>query len=412
MIVVEFFSSSQIENMISTIANKPELVIFVGDYAIMKKYDDIFKKFLCSIGNSVTEIKYINTNIHVLSEIVKTLEKIVLQYPKCHFDLTGGDTLAVTAVGIIYERYKEKGVELHQYNIRTGKVYDCDLNGITAEADIPNITVEQNIILHGGSIVSEAERPDGTHHWDFNNDFLKDINNMWEICKSDCGLWNVQISMLDAMSEFDMSVEDELKLTVNVKVFKEFYNRKGYAVNLKGIFYKLEKAGIISEFSNENCFQFRFKNEQVKRCLTKAGTILELITLLYAREIKNKKGTPFYTDSATGVFIDWDGVIHTEKEVADTENEIDVILMHGSVPIFISCKNGSVDEDELYKLNTVAARFGGIYAKKVLVGTTLGKGNISRMYFNKRADDMDIKIIEKVHLMSHKKFVQELKAIV
>lgn len=45
------------------------------------------------------------------------------------FDLTGGDELAMAAIGIVYDRHKDKGIKLHQYNIRTGVVYDCDMDG-------------------------------------------------------------------------------------------------------------------------------------------------------------------------------------------------------------------------------------------------------------------------------------------
>ena len=34
--------------------------------------------------------------------------------------MTGGDELAMAAIGIVYERHKDKGIKLHQYNIRTG----------------------------------------------------------------------------------------------------------------------------------------------------------------------------------------------------------------------------------------------------------------------------------------------------
>ncbi|MBQ3004644.1 MAG: hypothetical protein IJD88_01815 [Clostridia bacterium] len=68
----------------------------------------------------------------------------------------------------------------------------------------------------------------------------------------------------------------------------------------------------------------------------------------------------------TGVVIDWDGKLHDEntEKVLDTENEIDVLMMHGVIPVFVSCKSSSVDSNELYKLNTIAEKFGGPYAKK------------------------------------------------
>jgi len=67
-----------------------------------------------------------------------------------------------------------------------------------------------------------------------------------------------------------------------------------------------------------------------------------------------------------GVHIDWDGKLH-EGQGEDVLNEIDVLSLCGNVPVFISCKGGSVDQMALYELDTVASRFGGKYAKKMLV---------------------------------------------
>ena len=68
---------------------------------------------------------------------------------------------------------------------------------------------------------------------------------------------------------------------------------------------------------------------------------------------------------------DWDGRDLEHPGNVQTTNELDVILTVGMVPVFISCKNGGIDSDELYKLETVSEEFGGKYAKKVLVATDL-----------------------------------------
>ncbi len=192
---------------------------------------------------------------------------------------------------------------------------------------------------------------------------------MWEICKRNPNTWNYQI---------------------NAKLFGD-----------------LEKYKIIFRLESENdCFRFAFKNRQIKHCLSKAGTILELKTYLIAREITKADGDFLYNDVQTGVFIDWDGIVHKQNEiVVDTENEIDLILMRGLVPVFISCKNGAVGEEELYKLNTVANRFGGIY-----IATTLDKSEKRMQYFQQRAEDMGIHIIKEVHEMTDDVFAKALRA--
>lgn len=129
-----------------------------------------YEKFLVSVGNDTTQIDYCSVIPHDLGNIVTALEKIVMDYPDCHFDLTGGDELAMVAIGIVYERHKDKGIKLHQYNIRTGVVYDCDMDGRVFSSEIPSLTVEQNIILHGGSIVTDAQRAGCTYPWVLDED--------------------------------------------------------------------------------------------------------------------------------------------------------------------------------------------------------------------------------------------------
>ena len=71
-----------------------------------------------------------------------------------------------------------------------------------------------------------------------------------------------------------------------------------------------------------------------------------------------------------------------------------------------------MDENELYKLNTVAERFGGPYARKVLVASYFGKSSEEgHKYFVQRAKDMKIQLIENVHELSEEEFAKKIKNI-
>ena len=412
MVIIEFFSRTPIENMISTLVNAPERVAFVGEYKVMKKYEDTFYRFMDAVGRNETVLEFRDVPVHELHEIVRVVEEIVRDYPGCCFDMTGGDSLSMAAMGIVYERYRETGLELHQYNIRTGEVYDCDLNGSTVSAGIPDMTVEQNIILHGGSLVTDPDRQYTMYPWDFSDGFADDVEEMWEICRKDCGQWNFQVTMLGDMLSYNTS-DDPLELCLDAEAFRTDYEALGYYVTFRKVFPELQKAGFISDLQTEGEeFFLRFRDEQVKECLTKAGTLLELYTFLSAWDVSAKNGEPFFHDARTGVVIDWDGDLHgPDEEAVDTENEIDVLLMHGAVPVFISCKNGSVNEEELYKLNTVAERFGGKYAKKALVVTNYGRSRSNLRYLYDRAAELKIRIIDDVQDMTAAEFRRKLRAL-
>ena len=153
-----------------------------------------------------------------------------------------------------------------------------------------------------------------------------------------------------------------------------------------------------------------YKNPQIKRCLTKAGQALEMKIYMTAMTATDENDEWIYSDVENGVVIDWDG--ETESQSGhDTVNEVDVMLMHGTVPVFISCKNGYVDAEELYKLETVAERFGGKYAKRVLVATSIDALGDAGECLRQRAKDMNIRIIEGVQDMDDGELLKRVRTL-
>ena len=406
MVIIEFFAEAAIDNMIAALANRPETVVFVGDLKAMKKQETRFRRFLEAVGNTQTRILFRGVKSHDFNEIVQVLEQLVREYPGCHIDITGGEDMALTAVGTVYERHRDSGIQLHQYNVRTGKVYDCDLDGITPSGDIPPLTVAQSIILHGGSVISKNPGDRGP---DADAGSFEDILSLWDICKTDCPQWNSQLAILNNLRQYRVETGDPLEECIPVAALQ---NAAG-EIHLGTVVDKLANARLLRLSLGENLLCIRYKNDLVKYCLEKSGTILELYTCAVARSIRLKNGQICYQDALSGVFIDWDGVPHDSlSQEVDTENEIDVILIRGVVPVFISCKNGVVEETELYKLCAVADRFGGRYVRKALVATTLGnKSERSRQHFQQRAEDMGVTLISGVHEMSSEEFAKALRLL-
>ena len=152
-----------------------------------------------------------------------------------------------------------------------------------------------------------------------------------------------------------------------------------------------------------------FKDDQIKKCLTKAGALLEMKVFRMLRHTQDKDGSLVYNDVMQGVFIDWDN--WSKEPKSDTANEVDVLAMKGMVPVFISCKNGLVKADELYKLQSVAERFGSGYAKKILIATSLDDRLPGTAHFRQRAADMKIRIIDDLHQLSDAQIQETLKKI-
>ncbi|MBQ7968401.1 MAG: DUF1887 family protein [Clostridia bacterium] len=413
MTAIEFFDRSPIDNVVSLITIKPDKIIFIGETSVMEKTGRIYESFIESRELN-TKVEYLPIIKNNLNNIVAVLSDIVEKEDECVFDLTGGEDLVLVAMGIVSQKYKDKNIQMQRLNVNNGVVTDCDCDGKPEILGKPTLTVKENITLHGGKVRYKKNNDDKTFDWDMSEDFVEDLNTMWEMCRDNPGLWNTRLNVL---GEADLMGENSKRLKVEYDRFelREEMKRKGDKYISLGNFLKLlvQKNLIYSLVDNGKSVSFTYKNEQVKKCLIKSGTVLELKVLEVANRLKNKKGENYYSDSMNGVYIDWDGKFHEREDVEkDTENEIDVVLMKGLVPLFISCKNGSIDDDELYKLETITNRFGGVYAKKVLIATYLGKKQKNIDYFRQRAKDMKIDLIEGVHLFSEEQLEKTIKNII
>ena len=290
------------------------------------------------------------------------------------------------AAGIVYGRHPERGIQLHRYDLKSGRVFDYDQDGFVPLGDAPRLTVEELALLSGGTIVTEDQKKDGTVQWNLQEkDFLSDLTAMWDICRSNPALWNVQTTALGLMQKLPRIAGDGLSVTVSAEQFDDAMRREGLRISLGGIYPALKEAGLLTISHSGDTMTVAFKSKQVMDCLTKAGSVLELMTFWAVRE------TGRFGDVMTGVYLDWDGKL---REGPDVENEIDVLAMEGMQPVFISCKNGAVNADELYKLHTVATRFGGPEARKFLVLTGIRKmPEENRRALMDRAQAMQITVL-------------------
>ncbi len=398
MTYIEFFGRESIENISTCLTGAPERVVFIGqNRRLMEKQAMRYRMVLLGRGQ---DVEFICREVpkNDLRAIIDALAGLVETFGACSFDLTGGDELYLVATGIIYDRYREVGIQLHRFSIRENRVIDCDEQGcVLTERLIPEFTVEENIRIYGGDIIYENEKAGGTHVWKFSEELFRDVSAIWDVCRKDVKAWNRVTSILAIASSLNTEHRDPLTITAPIKALLTELKKAGLKnESWEWGFKALHRAGVLTAYSaDEKEFSFTAKNAEIKHCLTKAGQILELAVWAAASAAgrDTEDGKPVYNDVMTGVFIDWDGNLSKRSNAVDTENEIDVLMMRGLVPVFVSCKNGNVNTEELYKLNTVAEQFGGKYAKKVLVATALGETGFAA-YFRQRALDMGIRLIE------------------
>jgi len=415
MTYVELFDKTSIENICAILTNVPNRVVLVGNNK--KKIERCIKHYKKVFSKRGYNIEFVSKAVSKwdIEQVVQVLTEILNTYEDCEFGVTGGDEIALVALGILYERNRDKNIQIHRIGINNNRIYDCDKDGNTIEKDIPSISVEENVRIYGGDVMYGDVTEEETYQWSLTPEFCKDIETMWSICSVSVTKWNIQSRVFETIGEVGDTSADGLTVIATKEAIRKYYqkNKVGkYSVNYR-IINGLRDMGngkLITFFEDSPTeVKISYKDLQVKKCLTKAGLALEMIIYLTAKKLKDESGKNIYDDVVNGVKIDWDGIIHEEMGgTHDTTNEIDVLLTHGMVPIFISCKNGKVSVEELYKLNTVAERFGGKYSKKVLVATNLPGEESENTYFKLRANDMKIKILDEVQNMTLNQLAKEL----
>ncbi len=410
MTIVEFYDKVAVENMASTLLCSPDKVIYVGDNEKrMLKSIEIYKS-ISAERNLNIEFEYRKISRNNLHNCISVLSEIVENNENCVFDIEGGEELYLVALGAIFEKYGER-IQIHRFNIHTDSLIDCDADGNVCTTSPASLSVDENIRIYGGRIIGSDEVEGGMFNWDFSEDFAKDIELMWMLCTENTGRWNSQISCISKLCA-ESRQETELAFDASMEIITTLMkNNNSYVDQFLSLLRSLETYGLIENLLyNDNVVSFMFKNEQVKRCLTNAGRLLEVFVAVNALKATDQKGNLLYNDVRTGVYIDWDCVVAPEFST-DVANEIDVMVMKGLIPVFVSCKNGQFDVNELYKLFVVAERFGGKYARKVIVASESIEDSAKGRYLKARAEDMGIRFIDDIDKMPQSEIEKEFRSL-
>lgn len=386
MTVVECFEQEPIVNIATCLSLRPNKLIFIGEAEALRLHIERYRSFF-EKRSLPTEVIPREVQQNTLQSVVEALEEIIKEGDEVVIDLAGGDSVAIAAAGAIYERYKDEyPISLQRVEPLTGSIQDCDGDGEVEWDRAPLISVKELIELYGGKIAPSDQIEDQAS--------LADIRPIWELSIRNMEHWNQMVAIFNRFEKHSGAKSYHLRIHLHFPSLQQ--NLPHYSQEkplFDQLLHQLLAEGIIQmEHQDHHSLTYVYRSPFARRCLHSPGNTLEYKTLMEARELRYY-GRPLFTDSRRGVSIDWDGIIHpvVPGGPKDTKNEIDVVLMRGMTPIFISCKNGTIKDSELYKLHTVADRFGGKYAKKILIASDYApESHDSKLSFQQRAADMGI----------------------
>ncbi len=385
MTIAELFSTEVSENVLAALCLQPERLIFLGSRSVMTDGRIAAVRTFFRGRRTAPKLVFLRVGDRDYAGAGSAIRDILAKYPDCRFEMTGGSDLLLAALGTVAAARQltmfELDVRQQSLMLLRGRADDLKpglfrpLRGVAAG---------EYVRLWGGELTESSY----TMAARLPEPLDRDVADMWQVYVQAPQIWTKQCAILSTLCARSRSGGLTVSAPMTEKCARSHIDR-------------LLKAKLISGYSEKGSIvTLTFRDHHVKRTLTRAGDLLELQVFLSAR------GEPgFFTDAVMGAKISWNG----GEERGGTMNEIDGLLMHGAVPVFVSCKLGSVPKEALYEVDSVAARFGGLYAVKALVCSRLSGAESARKAIRQRARDMGILLIEGVDGLSRGELARKLK---
>lgn len=357
MIQIQFLDKNVVSALVPVYSMKPEYVVFLYDTRVVSENVKREVEEAIKVRIPKTEVQYVRVNMHHMDEIKAELEKLVSTYKnkEIQIDITGG-TEIMTACGLVVS--EEHGLIPTYVDFYSGHIFDV----LTMEklAEIEPVRLEDYLRAIGGKYMSSSR------HTPKEKDFER-ILSMAEIIFANERKWDKFFTHMthgySAHGVMEFSMEENKDDRDCQFILDAFLDRR-YA----------KKTGEDT---------YRFTSAADKEYMTVSGIWLEMYIYIQAKKC--------FDEVYMGVDIDWN-----KRDICvSRDNEIDVVVMKNSQPIFISCKMRPVEKENVYEIYSMAKRLGGNNAKSLIATTAdVRSGKEERNSIYLRMEKMKVGLIE------------------
>ena len=357
MVQIRFLDKNVVSTLVPVYSMKPERVVFLYDTRMVG--ENLRKEVEEAIRSRLpkTTVQYLRVNMLRLEDVKYQLEKIVQTYTvkEVQIDITGGSEI-MTACGVLVA--KEHKLVLTYVDFYSGHMINVETSERICKAE--TVTLEEYLKAIGGKYLSSSR------HTPEEKDFDR-IMDMAAVIFANEKKWDKFFAHIirgfSAAGVMEFSLGENRKSESCQFILQEFMKR-GFAIQL-----------------GED--KYRYASEADKEYMTVSGIWLEMYIYIQAKKC--------FDEVYMGVDIDWN-----KRDICESrDNEIDVVIMKNSQPIFISCKMRPVEKETVYEIYSMARRLGGDYAKSLIATTfNVRKGMDERNGIYLRMAKMKVGLIE------------------
>ncbi|MDD3428689.1 MAG: hypothetical protein PHG02_01620 [Oscillospiraceae bacterium] len=392
--LVEFLDIEPIENILGATIFKPKKLVYVCDHQTSKRQKEILQ-YYTKQKKLTQDVTFYLTDTTNLQAILSTLKKVTTENTNCVFDFTGGTDMVLLAAGIFCERY---GTKAYYTVLPQGKFVNiAGCENLKEAFALPYFEVKDMLAATGASIEGYGHyRPDKK-----DSEMCGDVLKVWEIIRANTAAWGGAVAYLQHVTKAAGFAGRTPHQGLTITARKKIKVKAGLEVTCDvKIMQLLQAAGILTALDTDGEYvSFTYKNYQLAMCMTNHGIWLELYGFITAYKMQ------FFSHVKTSVIINWNAVAGGPL---DTRNEVDILLVRGVTPIFISCKMGVPTPLALTEIKLIARRFGGAHAKAVLMTASNVRKDAVSVY--QRAKEMDIAVVD-ANYMDKSKLEETLRQI-
>ncbi len=402
--LVELYDpNTHIYNALGVLLLRPRRVVFIVPEhasAVYDKYKDAYRRLWESRRAVPEKVEFVETHTSDIMELAAVIDAFADE--DAVLDIEGGTPELYLAAGYVYGT-SPGGFTSIRIDFADGKITEYSRTGDGSETVIHRFTdeerarvslsVEECIRIYGGVLERSTV-----------SDLLARGMTISEIGADTARVWSAMLRR--SRRTWNDLVPDRIHMrgerSLDVYVNGNEYKIRAVS-NLVGDL--VASGALIPRGGDPSRRWYRCRSYAVAACLRSAGALLELYMNSVACELASNGR------AVSGVYLSFDG------EEGSSDNEIDCIFTRGPIPVFISCKNGRVGSEELYKFAAVTEQFGGNEKIAVLVAPALDgrDGTIPPQRIKsvrERAELYGIRIMTDVYDIPKSAAVAELRALI
>ena len=371
--LIEFYDKDALKNISAVLALKPERVVFLYDNGIedMECFRSLEKCFVRNILAIKMETYPVNSMS--IEDVYYKIVNVEKSYPGCMIDLTGGSELMIIAG---YKAGSQLGLKMLYVDIVHGQIWNLE--------DKNDVVKTVKLSLHDFLDVKGAQLLGNSHLLPKEKDEKK-ILAMCRYLFENLKKWKSTCRYIQqAHAVLGQSSED-----LYFRCASSLADRSGSVSPDRAMLYTFSRHGFIRNLDiTKERIIFHFTSPAAKQYMMNFGVWLELFVYIHAKRVKE------FDDAILGAVIDWNAYDGTTV----VGNEIDVMVSHESMPVFISCKMRDCGTADINELLVAKKRLGGWFSKGILVSYGNDKKEKTGTY--KRAKELGIDILDKEDILS------------